>query len=210
MTDPRLVDVLRFYDRLLDTESEDARVVGWRSSETQRRNFRALAQLFAAETEAFSVYDVGCGLGNMRSFLEQAWPQAVYSGCDIHPRMIERARLRDGLIDVELRNILEKPPAKQYDYVVASGTFSHCDVPQAEWSVYVRQMLRTMFDLSRKGIGVIFLSTTAEIRERGDYHESASQILQFAQAELSRLVEVRHAFSPWTFAFFAYKNDTFA
>jgi trans-aconitate methyltransferase len=197
---------LRFYDRLLDEDLEDARAVGWRSSQTQQRNFNALAQIFAGETLPFSVYDVGCGLAGLHAFLKESYPLAGYAGCDIHPGMIERARRRRPAATIEERNILQNPPP-EYDYVVASGTFSHLDISEQAWSEYIREMMRAMFAIARRGMAIVFLSTLAEIQEPGDYHQDPADILRFAQAELSPLAEIRHAFSPWTFAIFVYRSS---
>ncbi len=208
MTDPRLVEVLRFYDSLIAGDFDDARTVGWRSAQTQRRNFAALADIFAKETGRFSVYDVGCGLADLSRYLQEVQPAARYAGCDIHPTMIARARLRHPGVDVQERNILESPPEELYDYVVASGTFSHCAGRDRAWTDYVHEMMGAMFRIARRGIAVVFLSTFADLREAGDYHEDPSEILRFAQRELSSLAEIRHSFSPWTFAIFIYRNAT--
>ncbi len=205
MKDHRTEGVLKFYDRLLHQELEDARAVGWRSTQTQRRNFGALAQIFAGETGPFSVYDVGCGLAGLHDFLKEWSPLASYAGCDIHPGMIERARRTRPAATVEERDILQNPPAGHYDYVVASGTFSHLDVSKVAWSEYIHEMMRAMFRIARRGMATVFLSSLAEVQEPGDYHQDPGDILRFAQAELSPLAEIRHAFSPWTFAIFVYR-----
>ena len=200
------MEVLRFYDGLIDENFHDARTVGWRSAQTQRRNFAALADIFAKETGSFSVFDVGCGLADLSEYLQEVQPAARYSGCDIHPGMIALARLQHPGVAVEERNILENPPEERYDYVVASWTFSHRAVPDNVWTNYVHEMMEAMFRMARRGIAVVFLSTFADIQEAGDYHQDPSEILRFAQRELSPLAEVRHSFSPWTFAIFVYRS----
>ena len=121
--------------------------------------------------------------------------------------MIALARLRRPGVAVEERNILDNPPEERYDYVVASGTFSHSAVSDKAWTDYVHEMMETMFRIARRGIAVVFLSTFADMQDEGDYHQDPSEILRFAQQKLSPLAEIRHSFSPWTFAIFVYRDS---
>ncbi len=198
--------IVRAYDRYLERRAGDARLVGWRSEASQHRKFAEIAELFADDGTAFSVYDVGCGLANLYDFLKQRYPLATYKGCDIHPGMTERARLRNPKIDVECRDILRSPPRAKYDYVVASGTFNlRLKTGKDRWEAYVKSMLRAFYGSAKRGIAVGFLSSLAENKERREYYPSAPELLDFAQRRLSPFAEIRHSGSPGHFALFVYR-----
>jgi len=194
--------IVKHYDALLDQTLDNARTVGWRSNETQQRNFSTLAKLFSHESTEFSVYDVGCGLADLQQFLTENYPLTRYAGCDIHPAMITRARGAHPAADVRQLNILEYNRPQTYDYVVASGTFSHCGTSERDWPLYIREAMRVMYRMARKGVGVVFLSASADVREPGDYHQDRGEILRFARNELSPLAQIQPSTSPWTFALF--------
>ncbi len=202
-----LENVTLRYDALLDRYSDDSRAVGWRDAQSQASKFYEIAQVFAHEKRSFTVYDVGCGLGNLYDFLKDTNRFARYHGCDINPRMIERARRRHGKLAVDCRDILLAPPRKRYDYVLASGTFNlRMNNSEPAWQKYVERMLRALYGISRHGIAVGFLSTFARHEERDEFHENPSRILDFVQRALSPLAEIRHSASPGHFAVFAYRS----
>lgn len=204
---PSLQKVIRYYDALLDANGDDSRAVGWRNDESQARKFFELTQIFAHETERFTVYDAGCGLGHLRDFLQKANPLARYYGCDVNPRMVERALGREPGLAIECRDVLLSPPRKKYDYVLASGTFNlRLNASKREWKAYVRGAAAALYAIARRGVAIGFLSTFARSQTQGEYHEDPADILRFVQRTLSPLAEIRHSSSPGHFAVFAYRS----
>jgi SAM-dependent methyltransferase len=199
-------EIISYYDGLLDKHGDDPQSVGWSSTVSQRRKFFEIAGLFAHEKLPFTVYDVGCGIGHLHDFLAEINPLARYYGCDINPRMIEMARRRIPPIEIACRNILRTPPKEKYDYAVACGTFNtRLKTPRPVWAAYVRDMMRMLYRIARKGIAVDFLSSFAEGKLTTEYYQDPSEILDFVQRRLSPLAEIRHSSSPGHFAVFAYR-----
>jgi SAM-dependent methyltransferase len=195
-----------FYNALLDSHGFSAKAVAWRDEPFQQFRFASIAQAFAHEREQFTVYEVGCGLGHLRDFLRQHFPNASYSGADINPKMIERALQRDPTLAVEHRDIVKDPPA-QADYVVASGIFNlrmqHAD---DAWEAVVRSVLKAMFASAKRGIAANFLSSHVDWKREIAYHEDPARTLHFALTELSRFAEIRHAYYPWEFMLAVYRE----
>ncbi len=199
--------VLRYYNALLDKHRDDSRAAGWRNRESQYRKFFEITRVFEHDAEPFSVYDVGCGLAGLHEFLKETNPLARYKGCDINPRMIERARRAVPEADIEWRDVAVAPPSIRYDYVVASGTFSiRGRIAKSPWTVYVTDMLRVFFQIARRGIAVGFLSSFASAKVAGEYYAEPAELLDFAQRRLSPLAEIRHSLSPGHFALFVLKG----
>jgi len=140
------------FRRQIDQYDDPARACSWRDADVARRNFAAVSQLFAHETNPFSVYEVGCGFATLGEFLSEHYPLATYSGSDLLPEMIDRAKARNTAANVEQRDILVNPPVQQYDYVVISGLFNlRMSNDDESWFTFVKSMLRAAFGIAKKG-----------------------------------------------------------
>lgn len=202
-----LENIIDYYDGLLEKHTNVSRAVGWRNAESQKRKFFEIAQVFAHESRPFTVYDVGCGLGSLYDFLKDTNRLARYYGCDINPRMIGKARQRNGRLAVECRNLLLSPPKKQFDYVLGSGIFNlRMRTSKRAWKEYIYQMLMAMYGMTKRGMAIGFLSTFARREEPDEYHQNPSEMLEFVQNAISPLAEVRHSLSPGHFAIFVYRS----
>jgi SAM-dependent methyltransferase len=203
---PGLNDRLtRYYEQMLE-EREGTERVDWHDRAAQHRSFAAVSEVFRGRRGHIDVYEVGCGLGDMDDYLAANVQDYSYSGCDISGAMIAEAnRLRPHLA-LEIRDILQDP-APSHDFVVGSGLFTDRSVSDdAEFGGFVRAMLRRMFEMSRHGLAVTFLTANVDFRTPGNYYQSAPEIFAFAQTELSRFVEIRHAYFPWEFTLLVYKK----
>jgi len=198
--------LISHFNELLEKYGDSAQAVAWRDEAFQRFRFASVCQVFDGEREPFSVYEVGCGLGHMRAYLAERYPQATYAGCDINEQMIRAALDRDPTLRVEHRDITADPPPAS-DYVVASGIFNlRCGVDEERWSAVVRDVLRSMYAVARKGMASNFLTSRVDWKRDVAYHQDPAAILDFAQRELSRFVEIRHAYYPWEFTLLVYRE----
>lgn len=199
--------MLTHYSALLEQHDLEPRSLAWPTVEVQERNFRSVAQLFARHQGPFTVYEVGCGLGDMSGFLERNFPDASYAGCDINADLVERALLARPHLDLRVRDILEEPPPES-DYIVASGIFNlHMSVPAPEWQQFIFSMLRRMYASARHGIASNFHTGYVDWRKEHDYYQDPCAVFDFAKRELSRFVELRHAYYPWEFAVLVFREQ---
>lgn len=200
--------MLSHYSDLLQKHGTDTRALplDWPTEAVQDRNFHSVTQLFAHERQPFTVYEVGCGLGDMVDHLRRCYPLATYAGCDINPAMVEGARsLRPGL-PVETKDILIEPPPPS-DYVVASGIFNlHFGAEYAEWQDHVFKMLSAMWAAARKGIASNFHTSYVDWRKERDYYQDPCAVFDFAKRKLSKFVEIRHAYYPWEYSVLIYRE----
>jgi SAM-dependent methyltransferase len=206
VTDDQYGALVEHYNSLLEQFGDSPKAVAWRDRPFQEFRFASVAQVFEHETVPISVYEVGCGLGHMRDFLGRYFPNASYAGCDINPKMIEQALRRDPAARVEVRNIVDVPP-QEADYVVASGIFNlRMSTPPERWWETVKSVLSAMYATARKGIAANFLTSFVDWRREIAYHQEPAEALRFAQTELSRYAEIRHAYYPWEFTLMVYRE----
>ncbi|MGN7722861.1 class I SAM-dependent methyltransferase [Chitinophaga sp. 22620] len=102
------------------------------------------------------ILDFGCGMGGLTLWLA-AKTGARVDGVDLDPNHIQIAQelqRRHNItnVDFAVRNIIEQPVDKQYDYIILSDVIEHL---KPEW---IPNILRTLIHRNLKKNGVIFIS----------------------------------------------------
>lgn len=143
--------VHEFYGEFLAEHHDDARKVAWRAQADQELRFENLLEALD-DQHAFTVLDIGCGLGDLFGYLRRTGREATYLGVDIVPEMVEHARERhpDGRFEV-LDLLTQTPEPATFDLVVASGSLT-VRVPKHE--LFVEKMLRRMIALSHGAVAL--------------------------------------------------------
>lgn len=78
---------------------------------------------------AFSLLDIGCGLGDGPIFLQQSFPQAEISGLEFSNIGIDIARRKSDIIHWHHLDILKDEIPDTYDYILIIRTLEHFDDP---------------------------------------------------------------------------------
>lgn len=136
-----------FYSRALEEGVDDAQRVGWESLAIQKLRFEALLEGVAESdltSGALSVLDVGCGMGDLVAHLQGTGRAVQYTGIDLHPEMIARARARFPEHRFECRDV--RSIDERYDVVLCSGALSvRLESEEASWA-----LVETMFSLANR------------------------------------------------------------
>jgi trans-aconitate 2-methyltransferase len=72
------------------------------------------------ESDPATVVDLGCGPGNLTRMLAERWPDAVITGIDSSPAMVERARSGPGDVDWQVADVRDWQGSA--DVVVSNAT----------------------------------------------------------------------------------------
>lgn len=117
------VDTEGFYRHALARYGENAEGVHWRSTESQQIRFEVLRSLLPDDLSRISLVDVGCGLGDLYTFLtDRNERPRRYMGLDAVTVMVERARVRTQCPILHC-NVLTDP-LPEADWYLASGTMA--------------------------------------------------------------------------------------
>ncbi|MBQ2294299.1 MAG: class I SAM-dependent methyltransferase [Spirochaetales bacterium] len=81
--------IREYYLPKLKNEKSDSGCLGWENEQAQELRFEVLKNIFF---HGASVLDVGCGLGNLYDYLKKQDYNFKYTGVDILPEMIFRAK----------------------------------------------------------------------------------------------------------------------
>jgi SAM-dependent methyltransferase len=117
------VDTESFYRNALARYGDNAEGVHWHSEESQQIRFEVLRNLLPGDLSRLSVVDVGCGLGDLYTFLDARGERPRhYIGIDSVGAMVARARARTGCRILHRDVLRDQLPGA--DWYVASGTMA--------------------------------------------------------------------------------------
>jgi SAM-dependent methyltransferase len=195
--------VLDFYAQRWQEYGYDTRSLGIGSRESQEVRFDVLAQI--GDLTNASVLDVGCGFGDLRSYLEKRGIPVRYTGLDIQPAFIEEARRRHPGDEFFCADVERYEPKQPPDYVLISGTFNvKFREDQEAW---VFRILRRLFGMAQRGVGINMLSTyydPGHFRDDMFYCPPERALLE-AHA-ITRWVALRHDYLPHDFTLYLYRK----
>jgi SAM-dependent methyltransferase len=112
-----------YLPRIQDRENNSA-ILDWESTEAQELRFRALAE--NVDLQGCSLLDVGCGLGDLHTYLSHRGTRVRYLGIDLLPEMISAARSCNPGAQFRELDLFRHPDDldQQFDVVFCSGIFN--------------------------------------------------------------------------------------
>ncbi len=177
------------------------RALGWLNSDSQSKRFAALAQV--GDLNGCSLFDIGCGHGDLKGYLDERFHGFSYIGIDQMPEFIAEARCLYGqrpncyfcLADFTTQEL------PRTDYVFASGVLSY---RSAEKDCYF-SMIGKMFDAANKALAFNMLDA-----EKFPHHEllighDSGKILAFCKT-LSSDVKLIKGYLEDDFTVWMYKD----
>ncbi len=81
------------------------------------------------QDEAFSLLDIGCAMGDGLKLLKGHFPKAHFSGADLSPIGIEKAKANTKDIDYFVLDIRSQVPPQKYDFITLIHVLEHLNDP---------------------------------------------------------------------------------
>jgi SAM-dependent methyltransferase len=187
----------------------DPRTLGW-NKDCQWVRFEAVFEGLRPD-EFGSVLDVGCGFGDLLSYLRWRGWKGRYVGIDLVSELIQEAcRLhsQDAASEFVCADVARVSPDQRCELAVAIGAFNH-RVVQGNVD-FIKETMEKMWTLSSRAIACDFLSTSSDPERRAPnlYYADPVQIFAMA-AHYSRRVMLHHAYMPFEFQIKAWHDDQF-
>lgn len=163
--------------------------------------FKVVRELISLDD---SILDVGCGYGFLYKFLRNNKWQGDYTGIDFNLRIIEYMKKEYPKLKFLHGDILNGYK-KKHDYVVCINTL--VDATQHENNLkYVKDMIRKMFLISRKGVVFNVHSTKVDYRIKQLAYFDPIKLLSFCY-ELTNRVVLRLDYRKFEFMVYLFKNE---
>lgn len=182
----------RHWQALHDDNRGTPRQVGSESVAHKQLRYRKLSNIFASR-QAFSVHDLGAGIGELYDYLLEQFPdrEIDYSGSDLLDEYVDVATARHPGVPFFTGNILEDPPEDGYDFVVMSGIFHQpAGIEHDAWEDHVYFTLAGSYSLARQGLAFNIMSDQVDFRHPDLYYAPIDKLLRWIMRRLSRHVVV--------------------
>jgi SAM-dependent methyltransferase len=194
------------YEAAFRQHGESPASVMWPKGRQPLR-FESLTRFFDPNG-GFSVLDYGCGLADLKPYLDERFADVRYYGADITPAFVtsDRARYPDAsfLLVTGAQEV-----ADDYDYVVMSGVFNlRYECSADEHRTIVQDSLRHLFTRARRVLAVDFMTDDVDYQATNSYHQNVDEIYQFARRELGRRVIVDHSYLPYEYSLTVFNDSS--
>ena len=197
--------VVDYYESKLAQFGPTAKGMDWNGEASQALRFSVLCGI--CDLDGTSVHDVGAGAGHLLSYFKDKGLNVEYSGSDLSESMVKAALEGHPKAQITRRDILTAKGAERYDVVMCSGLF-HVKLRAAEkdWQVFVRSMIRKMYEMCRIGIAFNLMSDRIDYREKALYYSNPGEMLDFCRMELSPHVLLRQDYPLHEYTTYVYRN----
>ncbi len=172
----------RFYEGRYRTYGYDPRSLGWIVG-TQQIRFKQLASV--GDLSGCSVLDVGCGFGDLYGYLLAHGINVDYTGIDLNAAFISIARKVYPDARFIIGDFEEERFRGRFDWSFESGIFN---LKIGNTGAFVRNTLKKMSALSRKGLAADFLSSRTMIKDGTMYYQDPEEMRYFCLSMSDRVV----------------------
>jgi SAM-dependent methyltransferase len=180
-----------------------AKGVGWKDKAAQVKRFEQLVKIIAGK-EAFSLNDLGCGLGDFFTYLKaQNYADFHYNGYDVSAEMLQLAQgEHEASPRINFYQIQKPDELRPADYAVASGIFNlKFEVPEHTWLNYILENLYWMNKTSRKGFAFNVLTkySDKEFMRPDLYYADPLFFFDFCKRNFSKNIALLHDYEEYDF-----------
>lgn len=161
-----------YYLPKLKDEKSDSECLGWENKQAQELRFKVLERVIFTGA---SILDVGCGLGNLYDYLNERGYNFEYTGIDILPEMIVRAKAKNAEPEFICGNLFKEDlfNGKKFDIVYASGIFN---IELGNNDEFLRNALLKFISLSNKAVVFNLLHNRSKTKEPGYYYQTPETV----------------------------------
>jgi ubiquinone/menaquinone biosynthesis C-methylase UbiE len=195
--------VMGRYRILLEKYGYSPKSIGWPKGDPEFR-YHILTSL-AVLQKGDTLLDLGCGFGDLFSFLNKYSPGVKYMGVDFNNELIEVGKNVYPDADLRVGDIMIDDFGT-FDWVVAYGIFNN-RLPETSNEDSIKKTVQKMFQIAKKGVSVNFLTSYVDYTNPMAYHVSPEWAFSFAKT-LTKRVCLRHDYMPYDFFLYLYKDET--
>jgi len=194
----------KYYEKCFKKHGDTPQGLAWPNETDMNLRYRIMCELMR-DGEG-SLLDLGCGTGNLKSFVEAHYPKVKYTGADISSVFISHCR--EKYPDSEWLQInLIKDDIDQYDYIIMNGIFTVKDsLTQVKMLNFFKLLTSRAFSFARKGIAFNVMSKLVDWEREDLFHVSMDELGGYLAQELSRNFIFRNDYGLYEYTTYVYKQ----
>lgn len=186
--------------------------VHWPSAQDVPIRYQIMSEVVRSNhNENVSLLDFGCGAGHYFEYLQkQERPWLNYSGLDISKDFIELCQKKFPQQTFYHLNINESDgELPLFDYVVMNGVFTvKWQLGHDEMFAHVQKTIKNIFEKTRAGLAVNFLSTHVDWQRSDLFHLEFDKLAAFIKEELSRNFVIRQDYGLYEYTAYIYRSPS--
>jgi 2-polyprenyl-3-methyl-5-hydroxy-6-metoxy-1,4-benzoquinol methylase len=197
-------ETIRRYNKRLEQFGFTEEALGWtRKNNVYRLN--ALTEPWIDEIPGSSVFDFGCGMGDLCGFLEsKGVTDFTYHGIDINPDLTTEAQKRYPKSTIHTGDIFKLNFEAEYDFVFSSGVFNHKLGSTDEYE-FIFSCIDKLYSMTRRGLAINFLSDKTEYATEHNFNSNPGKILEYCYRFTNHIL-LRNDYMPFEFTVFLRKD----
>jgi SAM-dependent methyltransferase len=141
-------NIVYYHRKRMKEETELVRQLGWNDVASQQKRFEVLCSI--ADLSRNTILDIGCGMGDLKEYIDARFEEVVYLGIDHVEEFIDHANHRFGRSKTAFFKradfITDRLP--EVDYIFASGALNY----QTSSHLFPYRIIEKLYQCARKGV----------------------------------------------------------
>lgn len=189
------------YRSLFQVHGRSEEALCW-SKNKQTTRFAALTR-FMPDRPAV-LLDYGCGLGDLKPWLQQHRPAFRYAGVDVLDEFIESNRRHYGSGEFLRIQAPDDVPGT-YDHCAISGVFNLRTSSEEVHAKLIQHTLAVLFDKVTESLACDFLSPDTTYRQEHSHHQEVPHLVNFLRGLSPRYI-IDRSYLPYEYCVTIFKD----
>ena len=194
--------LINFYKKNIEEHENSVGALAWGSRDSQEKRFEVFSKLLSLNNS--SILDVGCGLGDLNTYLLKSNIKSNYTGLDITDDMIPIAKENHPESTFLVGDIRELEPSDfNVDYVLASGIFN---LTIEDHEQFIWDSIEKMYAIANKAVAFNIMSEHAPVKNPDNYYASPVEYLDKCM-KINKYSLLDHSYMIHDFTIIIFKNE---
>ncbi len=203
------MEIIAHYETCLETHKTGAKAVDWKNEENAEIRYAVMLDLIQLGKEKVRVLDFGCGLGGLKTYIDQNnFHHIEYEGLEISKAYAKAARKNHPGVKIHCLDILtDKLKLPQYDYIFMNGIFTRREtMTEAQMFEYLKSVTTKLFPFAKQGLAFNVMSENVDWKSDELFHPDHSALAKLISKSLSPHYTLRNDYGLYETTCYIYRE----